>query len=395
MSFAPQEQLEHIKPSPSSWVTTLREAGAMAFDKLGFPTRHLEEWKYTSLAALTQHAFKLGAPRVALTSTDGATVRSLADVLHNEPELIAHHMGHVEARNGMVALNAAFLEDGAVVIVPANAELRTPIEITYAAPDAKRMVHPRTLIVLGANSKATVIERYAGAEGVSLTNHVCEIVLEAGAQLDHYRVQHSGAEAFHLTDLSARLGRDATLTSLTLSFGGKLARCEATVALTQGSTVHLRGLVLAQDEQVHDSTSFIAHTQPNGTSRELFKCVVTDAATSTFAGHIVVDPGAQKTDAAQSNRNLLLSPNATANSKPWLEIYTDDVKAAHGATSGQLEENGLFYLRSRGIEADEARALLAYAFVSEVVEMIAPPALREEAETYARGWLRGAKAEAT
>jgi Fe-S cluster assembly protein SufD len=349
----------------------------------------LEAWKYTPLTALTTHAFELDAPRVALTATDGAAVRSLAEVLRTEPELVEAHLRR-ESRNGMVALNNAFLDDGAVVIVPAGAELRTPIEITYAAPTAGRMAHPRTLIVLGANARATVVERFAGATGASLTNAVCEIVLEDGATLDHYRVQQSGDDAFHIADVSARVGRDATLSSLTLSFGGKLARCEASVVLAQGATVHLRGLVLAHAEQNHDSTSFISHDAPHGTSRELFKCVVTDHATSTFAGHIVVQPGAQKTDAAQSNRNLLLSPNATANSKPHLEIYADDVKCAHGATSGQLEENGLFYLRSRGISADEARALLAYAFVSEVVELIAPPALREEAETYARGWLRGA-----
>ena len=390
MSFAPQEQLARVSPSAHAWVTMLREAGANAFNELGFPTRHLEEWKYTPLGGLTAHAFALDTPGVSLTATDGAVVRSLAEVLRTEPELIESHLGHLEPRNGMVALNAAFLEEGAVVMVAAGVELRTPIEITYAAPVAGRMVHPRTLIVLGANAKATVIERYSGAEGVSLTNAVCEIVLEAGASLDHYRMQQSGAAAFHVADIEARVGRDATLSSLTLSFGGKLARCDASVALDRGATVNLRGLVLAHGEQLHDSTSLIVHTQPNGTSRELFKCVVADSATSTFAGHIVVDPGAQKTDAAQSNRNLLLSPNATANSKPWLEIYADDVKCAHGATSGQLEENGLFYLRSRGISADEARALLAYAFVSEVVELVSPPTLREEAESYARSWLRGA-----
>ncbi len=383
-----QAQLERVAPAAQDWQTKLREAGAEAFARMGFPSRHDEAWRHTPVAAIVGKEFNLAPASAALPEAlpEGVTVRSLAEALRTMSEQLAPHLGKIaEERNGFVALSSAFLDDGVFVHV-ARGVNAGEIELAFAANADGEMSHPRLLLVLEDGACATVVERHAG-EG--LNNRVCEIVLGAKAQLDHYQVLRS--PAFFVGYTAVKVGEAARYEQQTLTLGGALSRSETRAFLSRDAACELRGLGLIRGEQHLDNLAFIAHQATGAMSREQFKNVIDDKATAIFRGHITVEKGAQKTDAAQSNKNLLLSKDASAFSEPHLEIYADDVKCAHGATSGQLETEGLFYLQSRGIDEQQARALLAYAFASELVEKIKPLKLREEMEAHAREWLGGIK----
>ena len=402
--------LAGLPPGGPEWLRSLR-AGAMAsFEEKGFPTTRDEDWRHTSVAGLVRTSFEQGRshavrPDAAAVSAlsfghafeghqlvfvdghfapelssfavgDAVQARSLRDVLDREPELVRPHLDRLAGApdRAFAALNSAFLEDGAFLSVPAGTVLAAPIHLVFFSSPGKRPTasHPRVLVVAGRNSQATVVESYGGPAGATyFTNAVTEIVLEEGAGLEHYRLQRESANAFHVGTLAVKQGRATRFASHAVSLGAALSRTDIRQAFAgEGSECVLNGLFLAGDSQHTDTHTWIDHAAPHCSTRELYKGIVDDRARGVFVGRILVRQGAQKTDAIQTNKNLILSKEALIDSLPQLEILADDVKCKHGSTTGQLDPLALFYLRSRGIGEKAARALLTYAFASDVVQRI-------------------------
>lgn len=399
------------------WLKPVRQTAFYRFSELGFPTTKDEAWKYTRIEPLLAVPFERAEPGASrrlspgvidqlagdfggvrwvfvngyfdpgLSSParlpQGAQVTSLASAFIDKSEILEPLLSRPaqDHPQAFAALNAAFAEDGALVQIPPDTPLEEPIHLVYvsdagAAPLAS---HPRTIILAGAGSRATVIDDYAGTQGeVYLTNAVTEVVLEEGAAVDHYKVQSESERAFHIAFLDVRQGSFSRFSSHSVALGSSLARHEVRVRLeAPGTETVLNGLYMARGKQHLDNPITIDHAEPHCTSRELYKGVIDERGRGVFDGRIIVRPGAMKTDASQTNKNLLLSESAEADTRPRLEIFADDVKCAHGAAVGQLDEEALFYyLRSRGIERQAARRLLTYAFASEMVELIRVDPLR-------------------
>ena len=395
----------------------LRQAAFARFAELGLPTTQDEDWKYTSLAPLTQIQFAPpaeakpptleqldrlagGSPRdggIHLvfvdgryrpelssrgTSTGGAFIGGLGTAHAERAELVEHELArHADyQRDALTALNTAFIEDGAFIHLPAGTVLQAPIHLLFvsSAPGNPTLSQPRNLIVLGAGSQATVIETWAGvSDEVYFTNAVTEVVLGDNAQLDHYKLQDESARAFHIALTQVQHGRDSRFNSHSVALGAALARNDVRALFArEGSECTLNGLYMATGKQHLDNRTLIDHQSPRCTSRELYKGVLDGHSRGVFSGRVLVRHDAQKTDASQTNKNLLLSDEALVDTKPQLEIFADDVKCAHGAAVGQLDEDALFYLRSRGIGQDAAKSLLTYAFASEMVNLIPLAPLR-------------------
>ncbi len=404
------------------WMNDLRQAGIESFAELGFPTVKQEAWKYTNVQPLVTQPFglangeaqKVGAVEIlsrafveddalrlvfingvyapGLSSTQGlpAGVRAanLSALASSDGADWASQIGRSadHRRNGFVALNTAFIDDGAVVIVPPGCRLPRPIYLVYAstAKDRPIVAHPRTLITLGAGSEASIVESYAGVNGGAyFCNAVTELIGGADAVAHHYRLQNEGAAAFHVGTLAATLGRGANLTAHAVTLNGALVRNDVHIALDgEGAECTLNGLYLGAGRQHVDNFTEIEHLRPRATSLELYKGILDGAAHGVFNGKIVVHKDAQKTDARQTNKNLLLSGEAVVNTKPQLEIYADDVKCSHGSSIGQLDPDALFYLRARGLGPEEARSLLSFAFAGDIVGRIKIDALRRRLDEY-------------
>ncbi|HSS45022.1 MAG TPA: Fe-S cluster assembly protein SufD, partial [Thermoanaerobaculia bacterium] len=306
----------------------------------------------------------------------GVRVVSLKEILAKEPETVQPYLSTIAGldRNPFAALNTAFLENGVFVEIGRGIVVEEPIELRYTvAPDGEpRIAHRRVLIVAGEASQATVIETYAGqGDQPYFTNAVTEIAAGEGAVLEHYKIQRENTAAFHMQTIAVRQGRASRFTSQNVALGGRIARTDLDVSLeAEGSECTLYGLFIATGTQHLDNHTTIDHAKPHCTSRELYKGILDGKSRGVFHGKILVRPEAQKTDAMQTNKNLLLSSEALVNSTPALEILADDVKCKHGSTIGQLDANALFYLRSRGIGETEARSLLTYAFAADVVGRI-------------------------
>jgi Fe-S cluster assembly protein SufD len=369
----------------------LRQGALERFAALGFPTLEDEDWRFTPLAALTRVPFRPAAPAAADFSQeaplpDGVIVCNLARALAEHPALVEPHLARYAdvEEHAFAALNTAFLHDGAFVYVPPGKVVEEPIVLNFraGAADEPSVWHRRALVVAGRNSQATVVENYTGAAGVAyFTNAVGEIVLDEGAVLDHYKVQREGDGAFHVATTQVQVGRSSNFSSHNLTFGGKLTRNDVNAYLGgEGGECTLNGLYVGGGEQLIDNHTRIDHARPHCASHELYKGVLDGKARGVFAGRIYVHQDAQKTDAKQTNQTLLLSDDAVIDTKPQLEIFADDVKCTHGATVGQLDAESVFYLRSRGIGKDEARALLTFAFANDVVGRIKVESLRAELE---------------
>ena len=327
----------------------------------------------------------------------GVFVGSLATALTEQPDLVTAHLGRQAkiGRHGFSALNSAFFADGAFVHVPRGVVVSEPLHLIFLASGNASAAYPRNLFVLGENAQATIVETYEGlGEGlggghssVSFTSTVTEIVAGPGAVLDHVKVQREEVQAFHVGHFALRQDRASRIDSCSISIGAALARNDFEAVLDgEGADCILNGLYLVEGKQVVDHHMRVEHVKPHCTSHELFKGILDGKGRAVFNGLIYVHKGAQKTDAKQSNRNLLLSRDAIANSNPQLEIFADDVRCTHGSTVGQLDEAALFYLRSRGVPCDAARALLIGAFAGEVIEHLTMPALRDYATQVARRW---------
>ena len=400
------------------WAQRLREAAFDRFKELGFPSVKEEDWKYTNVAPLTKLSFQPAGDETgrAVTRTEvtelgcveaqdsqlvfvngvlrkdlsslknlptGVIARGLDEAI-NEPsheELIREHLarGVGYNTNGFVALNTAMLAGGAFVLIPKNVEADQPLSLLFISA-GNVASFPRVLVMAEANSKATIIESYASAgAGVSFTNAVVEVVLQDGARLEHYKVQRESVEAFHIASTHATLGTNASYDSTAINFGAQLSRHDVAIQMDhEGAECWVDGLYVVSSGQHTDTHSVIDHQQPHCTSHQLYKGILDGKSRAVFNGKVFVRHGAQKTDAMQTNKNLLLSREARVDTKPQLEILADDVKCAHGAAVGQIDEDELFYLQTRGIHGELARNLLTYGFAEEVIGKIKIDSIRSQ-----------------
>ena len=403
------------------WLKALRRSAFEWVSEHGFPTGKDESWKYTRVTPILEIPFALaepgarcavslddaaelagefGGPRMVFVNgyfitelsalknlPEGVKLSSLASVFAQEGEALESLLRRRlfrERPQAFTALNVALGEDGAFIRIPAHTTVEEPIHLVFIsdAGAAPLVSHPLSVVFAGVGSRATIVETHAGiAGGIYLSNAVTEIVLDEGAVVEHYKVQNEVESAFHLAFMDVRQGRGSQFSAHSVAVGAVLARHEVQVTLeAPEAQVALNGLYLPRGRQHLDNPTTIVHAAPHCTSRALYKGVVDGHGRGVFDGRIVVQPGAMKTDARQTNKNLLLSASAQAYSRPRLEIFADDVKCAHGATVGQLDDEALYYLRTRGIPQQAARNLLTYAFAAEMLELIQVPPLRSRVQ---------------
>lgn len=393
----------------SDAVRHIREQAAQRYATLGLPTTRLEEWKYTSLAALARHDFRLDGAAASQHDNQGFSfagvaiaelvfvnghlvtpltaglppglrVTRLSDALRRG-EVLEHYSRYADYhKHAMTALNTALAQDGAVIEIEAGTVIEGFVHFLFigSATAEPLMMHPRTLVIAGRASQIGVVESFIG-DGTYFTNSVTEIVAGEGAVIDYARIQAESLEAFHVGTVQVHQERSSSVTTRNFSIGGALVRSEINVALTgEGANTTLDGLFVLNGTQHVDNHTVIDHVEPHCESQELYKGILDGSARGIFDGLIIVRPDAQKTVSRQVNRNLLLSESAIIDSKPTLEIHNDDVKCNHGSTIGQLEEEPMFYLRSRGLGEDEARSLLIYAFASEIVDRMKVGPVKEQ-----------------
>jgi len=345
------------------WVQQLRDEGFRRFAELGFPTTKNEEWRFTNVAPIAR--------------ADIAPLFGAGKIPQEAQAQLAKHASI--DRNAFVALNTAFLNDVVFFQVPRGEVRAEPIRISFqsaAGASPLQVTNARSLVVVGPDAHCTIIETYEGT-GKYFTNAVTEIVVGDGAVVDHYKVQRESTEAFHVATMQVTLGRSANFSSHSIALGGALVRNDANATLSEGTEATLNGLYVVNGRQHIDNHTQIDHAKPHGTSHELYKGILDGHATAVFNGRIVVRKDAQKTDSKQTNKNLVLSGEAVINTKPELQILADDVRCTHGATIGQLDEESMFYMRSRGIGREQARSLLTYAFAQDILDRIKAPALKE------------------
>ncbi len=432
---ASARELAARRPSPP-WLQKLRTSALAEFEALGFPSTNDEDWRFTNLAPLARTAFALShddvslaertaalelearlgplglsSPEPRIVFVNGRLLRRspgnltaailfecMKDVLARSPELVeralvAHAAERDSSKDFFGALSDAFLDNGAVLHVPAGAHLEEPLFILHVATppgssEAPRMVHSRSLFTFEENSSATVIEAYLGSSGSSFTNSRTDVTLARGARLQHVTLQLEGPDAFHVGRLAVTQAAASHSTSHVFSFGGKLARNEVAITLSgEGAFGELNGLFCAASSQHVDCHTLIDHALPRASSVELYKGVLDGTGRGVFDGKILVRAGAARTDARQTNRNLVLSDSALVDSKPQLEIHNNDVRCTHGSTTGRLDADAVFYLRSRGLSPEAARALLTYAFGSELIEKVPSADVRAFLENHLRAWL--------
>lgn len=376
----------------------VREQAAQRFEQLGWPTSRLEEWRYTNLAPLQKVAWKtadapvLGDPGLTyrnralaeLVFVNGIFAPELSHAIPGvtnlrgaNPELLERHFARYAdyENHAMVALNTANAQDGAVIEIDSATD--GFIHLLFVGTDGFAS-HPRNLIVAGRASQIAVVETYIGS-GSYFTNAVTEIVAGDGAVVDHYKLQCESVAAFHIGTVHVHQERASSVIQRSISIGGAIARTAVDVALAgEGASITLDGLFTGTGTQHLDNQTVVDHVKPHCESMELYKGILDEKARGIFDGRVIVREGAVKTVSRQENHNLLLSETAVVDSKPTLEILNDDVKCNHGSTIGQLEEEPLFYLRSRGIDEQEARNLLIYAFASEIADRMKIEPVREQ-----------------
>jgi len=412
------QNLRELKPT-APWLELVRESAMERFKMLDFPTVADEEWKYTNLASLTKEDFQpvVSEQRVAravtldhfhyfetaqshVVSVNGYIheefsnrdelkdvvvidlFEAIADARYNKivRSYLARNANYHD--NALTALNTAFLQSGLFVLIPKNVKLDAPLQLTFVGTsnEQNNANFPRVLLVAEENSSATVIENYAGCCGESyFTNSVTEVVLNEGARLEHYRLQRESDRSFHVGTTAAELGRGSSYNATSITLGARLSRHDISVVMDhEGAETWVDGLYVVGSDQHADTHSLIDHKQPHCTSHQLYKGILDGNGRAVFNGKVFVRHGAQKTDAMQTNKNLLLSEKAHVDTKPQLEIYADDVKCAHGAAVGQIDEEELFYLQTRGINPDLGRRLLTYGFAEEVIGKIKVESIRAQ-----------------
>ncbi len=418
------EALDHRDRGPA-WLRSLRQQAFARFWELGFPTVHDEDWRFTNVAPIASTPFTLpeGASHVdpndlqpyvlddtscrlvfvngrfapelsdRKTLPGNIVVDSLASVLQSDGAGVERHLARYEDFNNaaFTALNTAFLEDGAYVSIPRNTVLDKPIYLLYVSVGgpAPQMTHPRNLIVVGEQAQAAIVEDYISlGGGAFFSNVVTELVVGDNGVVEHYLVEREDRQAYNVSTLRIQQGRTANVASHSVLLGGALVRNNVHPVLDgEGGECLINGLFLGAGQQHMDNYMEVEHRAPHCGSRQFYNGILDQRARGVFHGRIIVHKGAQKTDAKQTNRNLLLSDDAQIDTKPQLEIYADDVKCTHGATIGQIDEEALFYLRARGIPEQEARGLLLFAFAHECLDRMKSPAVRDWLSQSVSAWL--------
>lgn len=401
-----------------AWLVNLRHRAGERFEELDFPTTRVEEWKYTNVAPILKTPFRqlldleldgLTAESIApftfaesrggqlvfvnglfarelsnLTGLpSGVTVSNLAEVPAELGKTVGNHLGvYADYRDqAFTALNTANLGDGAFVHIPKGKAIATPIHLLFLSTSAEATVsHPRALIVAEEGSIATVIESYVSpGEDIYFTNAVTEVFAAQGAVLDHYRLQEESERAFHIATTEVHQQRKSNYSSYAISLGGELARHNLNVAVNdENIETTIDGLYVVTGNQHTDNHTVIDHQKPHSASHQLYKGILDGRGRAVFNGKVFVREGALLTDARQLNKNLLLSAEAHVDTKPELEIFADDVKCSHGATVGQLEDEELFYLASRGLPRERAQALLTFGFAEDVISKIKLKSVRQQ-----------------
>ncbi len=400
-------------------VTELRRGAMQRFGEIGFPDVRQEEWRFTDVSPIARTEFDLSPSAGSLDAADlapysyrdcyrlvlvnghlapelsdlaglpsGVEVRGLAAALGAGSEAAEAEVGRhaAYAEHPFVALNTALWRDGVLVRVPRGVVLDKPVNlVVLGTPGGQPLAFfPRVLVIAEESSQLTIVEQYATlGEGRYLSCPVTEIVAHPNSVVDHYKLQRESSSAFHVATFQIHQERDSNVSSHSISWGGDLVRNDVNAILAgEGCEANLNGLYLVEGDQLVDYHMRVEHVAPHCDSHELFKGILEGSARSVFNGRIYVHPGAQKTDAKQTSRNLLLSRDALCNANPQLEIFADDVKCTHGSTVGQLDDTAIFYLRSRGIGEEAARSLLTYAFAADIVERIRVPQVRQELEEF-------------
>lgn len=424
-----REQCSMIGKDDNGYIEQLRISAIESFGNTGFPTPKLEEWRNTSLETALEREynfdFKPNQEKVDINSIfrceihnfetylftqlngwyvyenapltelpGGVIVGSLREAMKRYPEIFEKHYGHYAGidLNGLIALNTAFAQDGIFIMLPENTSVEKPIQMVNIVNSSENMfIQPRHLIILGKNSKLTLVHCDDSIQHENtFINSVTEIFLGENSEIDYYKLQNKDEGSTVVTSLFIHQEDNSRAQSNTLTLNGGLIRNDVFANIHgRGCHTELNGLYLVDRHQHVDNQVYINHAQADNTSTQLYKGIIDDEASAVFNGHIIVQRDAQRTNAFQTNRNILLNDNAKVTTKPFLEIYADDVKCSHGATVGQLNPEALFYLRSRGICEKNARMLLMYAFASEVVNKIKIDILRDRIDDMVQKRLKG------
>lgn len=391
----------------------VRTGAITCFEELGFPTPKNEDWKYTNISPILKHKYSLAnkTPSVSLDlikkltfegvdtcvmtqvngqivsgfsdefKQDGVIVTDFQDAFKNHADLLNSYLGKYSKfeAESFTALNTAFVKNGIFIFVPDNTTVEQTIHILHLS-DGAFVSHPRNLFVVEKNSSVKIIETfYALSDEEYFTNCVSEVVLGENAFVDHLKIQDESKKSYHISNVQIHQQANSNYSATSIDLGGKLVRNNLNVILNdKNCETHLYGFFLGTGTQHIDNHTFVDHAMPHCFSNELYKGILDDKSTGVFNGKIIVRPDAQKTNALQSNKTLLLTDDASINAKPQLEIFADDVKCTHGATIGQLDDEALFYLRARGIRKEMAHALLRHAFMSDVLENVKDDALRKQ-----------------
>jgi Fe-S cluster assembly protein SufD len=409
--------METLVQAPA-WVRERREAAAKRFAAVGFPNTRLEDWRFTNVAPIADAKFPLasgsfaqaatlisnvavaGAVRLAIVNGQfaaglsdlsampkGVRIAGLRDGARDGTDGLEQHLARVFSIDAhpFAALNTANLDDGVAILVTEGAVVETPIHIVVVTgADGKPVTaHPRVLVVAGAHSQVKIAQTFIGVtDDVYFNNAVAEVVVGEGAIVDYYTDQRESERAFHIANIQAHVAAKGVFSSHAFSIGAKIQRHDIGIGLKgEGADCTMNGVYLADGERLMDTHTSLDHAMPHCTSHEIYKGILAGKAKAVFNGRIIVRIDAQKTDAKQTNRALLLSDDATINSNPQLEIFADDVKCTHGAAVGQLDEEAMFYLQARGLSRIEARDMLLHAFAGEVIDGVKIPALRDQIES--------------
>ncbi len=414
----------------ASWLTALRREGYDQFAEAGFPTTHDEDWRFTNVSAIAQTRFELAREEAAVTAKDlkrfgvagfacclvfvngkyspelsrvptmpkGVEIGSLAAQMAAGSARVQEQLGKYLnfRRDSFAALNTAFIEDGAFIRVPRSTVVEQPIYLLYVSAPAAAPVmdHPRNMVVVEENSQATIVEDYVSldegqAEGSpAFSNAVTELVAGESAVVSHTMIVRESEQTFNVSTLRIQQGRSSNVSTHSVLLGGALVRNNVHPVLAgEGAECLINGLFMANGRQHMDNYMLVEHASPHCNSRQFYNGILNGQAHGVFHGRIIVHKDAQKTDAKQTNRNLLLCDDAQIDTKPQLEIYADDVKCTHGATIGQVDENALFYLRSRGLDDVSARHLLLQAFANECLDRMHAGPVRNHVERLVAEWL--------
>ncbi len=413
------DQYANVASFGPTWLRNLRQKGFDNFSRLGFPTarRGNEAWKYTNVAPVARAEFSVStsdespsaeslretlpwvedwntlvfvngrfSPELSIIHDTGSvTVSGLSALMESDGAVARQHLGSLASveDDGFTALNTAFIGDGAVVHVPDGGRLERPVHLAFVSTEEDSFIaHPRVLVVTGVESEATVIESYVSlCDNVYFNNAVAEIVVGEGARIEHYRLMDESDESYHVGVARVHQKDGSSFSSHAFYKGAGLGRHDFYVHIGDGCEIDLSGLYITSGAQHMDNFINIDHASPHSTSRLYYKGILSGRSRAVFGGTVFVREGADKTDSLQSDKNLLLSPDAEVDSKPALFIWADDVKCGHGATAGNVDEDTVFYMRSRGVDLETASRLLIFGFASEIIDTVAVPELHEYLES--------------